>query len=97
MRIRRAVAAWGTWETDSTAAKPAAPRRFVFDARARALARRLPPLRHLGVVSGTMPSLALASSAWRPARWLDGLLRGASQVVIVNNPVAGVLILASLF
>ena len=61
----------------------------------------------LRYVSGVMPEaerFITEKAATKPAQWrwklasfVDSCLRGASQVVLVNNPVSGIIILLGLF
>ena len=77
------------------------PRRCCFDELAARLSERLPCLQPLSHVNGTMPSTLFlaAMSGLLPTmmHFTDALLRGASQVVVINNPLAGALIVTSLF
>ena len=110
MKARRAgVPAWATWNwasEDDEEEKP--PRRCCFDEVAAFVAARVPCLQVIGALNGTMPTTvefaskqpvtSLTEVAGRTAfGFLDALLRGASQVVVINNPVSGSLIVASLF
>ena len=60
----------------------------------------MPCLRWIRFLNGTMPEVLIFTA--RPgipallARIVDAMLRGASQVVVINNPICGVLILMSI-
>ena len=61
------------------------------------VAKRVPCLQWMGVLNGTMPDVMRFSAQYGLVPFLvrivDAYLRGASQVVVVNNPVAGIFIL----
>ena len=77
------------------------PRRCCFDELAARLSERLPCLQPLSHLNGTMPSTlflaAMPGLLPTMMHFTDALLRGASQVVVINNPLAGALIVTSLF
>ena len=70
---------------------------FIFDTACEKFADRLPLLRAVAKLNGTMPRFATACSQHLPLRWFDAFLRGAGQVVFANNPLSGAFILAALF
>jgi urea transporter len=92
---RPSIPAFATWEMGAQQHELRAPRRFLFDALAARVGRQIPALRVLALFDGTMPAAARTATKILPARLFDGWLRGASQVVIVNNPVCGAFILAA--
>ena len=67
---------------------------FVLDAVCAKLADRVPLLRAVASLNGTMPGFAQYCSQRRATRWVDAFFRGAGQVVFANNPLSGALILA---
>ena len=73
-------------------------RRIWFDELCLAIGRRAPPLQKLGHVNGTMAVFTqTVASTSRVLLWADAFLRGASQVVLTNNPISGALIIGGLF
>ena len=73
-------------------------RRIWFDELCLAIGRRAPPLQKLGHVNGTMAAFTqTVASTSRVLLWADAFLRGASQVVLTNNPISGALIIGGLF
>ena len=73
-------------------------RRIWFDGLCLAVGRRAPLLQKLGHVNGTMAAFTqTVASTSRVLLWADAFLRGASQVVLTNNPISGALILGGLF
>ena len=86
----------------------AKPRRCLTDEFAVWIASLIPCLKPLRYFNGTMPvtlELSSISACDTFVGWLllmllafvDAWLRGASQVVIINNPFSGIFIVASLF
>lgn len=56
------------------------------------------PHRFVRLVDGTMHEFGVVSAqAGGSRRILDGLLRGLSQVMIINNPLCGLFVLSALF
>ena len=83
------------------APKPAAEREeYVFPADRffKYVGEKVPALKPLAKINGTMPDFATycAQGPW-PLRLADAMLRGTSQVVIVNNSLAGALIFIALW
>ena len=100
--VRLTVPAYATWkQTRAEDAEPPKPRRCCFDEIAYSVAEKISCLQWLSLANGTMPATLLVTSKPGAARYvlhlLDSVLRGSSQVVIINNPIAGALILASLY
>ena len=99
--VRLSVPAYATWTRNRGDGRQPAPRQCCFDEVASSLAERVPFLRSLRHLNATMPqSLLLATQPGlinRVLLMVDATLRGASQVVIINNPLSGALIVASLF
>ena len=104
----QSVPPWATWLwVAGQSDEPPKPKRCCFDEALTSLARRIPGLRLFGVLNGTMPSTLsctancfgspMGSVGARLGASLDALLRGCSQVVIINNPLSGAFIAASLF
>ena len=95
------------WTTAEPIDDDKPPRRCCFDEAATAVARMLPVLEPLKHCDGTLPktleftatksSTRSGACGRRLLAALDAWLRGASQVVVINNPLAGILIVASLF
>ena len=91
------VAAFASWD----APKPAAEHEeYVFPADRffKAVGGMVPALKPLAKINGTMPDFATycAQGPWL-LRFADAMLRGTSQVVIVNNSLAGALIFIALW
>ncbi len=51
----------------------------------------------LRFVNGTMPAFARLAQRWEPLLWLGALLRGAGQLMLCNNPISGLFVVAALF
>lgn len=90
-------ATW-TWSTSHDDAKHPA-RRIWFDELCSSLASKCPLLRFVQHVNGSMPCTLIFSESGRTpllvrrtAAFVDAWLRSASQVVILNNPLSGLLI-----
>ena len=96
-RRRASVTAFALWEDKADTGKTHKGSVFVIDRLAEKVADRLPFLRRLSVMNGTMPEIAQVCMQWRVSRWADATLRGAGQVVFASNPISGLLILAALF
>lgn len=95
-RILLAVTGFARWSEVKEPA-PHASTAFIFDYLCEKLANRLPPLRGMAAVNGTMPGFAKACSQHLVPRLTDAFFRGAGQVVFANNPLSGVFIVAALF
>ena len=96
-RILLAVTGFARWSEVKEPA-PHASTAFIFDYLCEKLANRMPPLRGMAAVNGTMPGFAKACSQHLVTRWTDAFFRGAGhQVVFANNPLSGVFIVAALF
>ena len=95
---RQSLPSFATW-TDAKEQPDVKPiRRIWFDELCLAIGRRAPPLQKLGHVNGTMAAFTqTVASTSRVLLWADAFLRGASQVVLTNNPISGALILGGLF
>ena len=97
------VPGWATWIWPSEFEEAdKLPRRCCFDEVATVVAAWAPCLKVLGALNGTMPITIEFSSREQalPLRsafgFVDATLRGASQVVVINNPISGIFIVASL-
>ena len=95
------VPGWATWTWRTEQADPRRPARHVcFDELCSWIAAKVPGLSWLGAVNGTMPCTLLftesSTAPWlvrRVAAVVDAWLRSASQVVVINNPLSGLLIM----
>ena len=99
--VRISVPAYATWNKNDNEDSPR-PRRCCFDEVAFLIAEKLPCLQWLSLINGTMPATLLIHGTHSGCfhyvlRVIDSALRGSSQVVIINNPLAGILILTSLY
>lgn len=102
------VPPWATWTSSQRHEEQQRARRCCIDELASWLAAHVPVLKALAVLNATMPATIVftardskAHTCWRLLRrffaCVDAWLRGASQVVIINNPVSGIFITAALF
>lgn len=71
--------------------------RFVIDRCFQAVGAKVPCSRALTLVNGTMPEWGKVCVASAPLGLVDAMLRGSSQVIMVNNSLSGFLILLALF
>ena len=94
----RSVAALAAWELPAEAPAIEPPRLFLFDALCLVIAGKVPMLKSLGMINGTMADLAdvCMKQPW-PIRMADAALRGASQVMMINNPLGGAFMIGALF
>lgn len=92
------VAALAAWELPADAPPIASPQLFAFDALCFMLAQKFPVLKSFGKINGTMASLAewCMERTW-PIKFIDAVLRGAAQVMMINNPLSGLLMICALF
>ena len=104
----KSVPPYATWMYPGVQdSAPSKPRRCIADEIAVCIASLLPCLKPLRVFNGTMPATLECSSVspgtcvgWiliMIVAFFDAWLRGASQVVVINNPCSGILIIAALF
>jgi urea transporter len=92
------VAALAAWELPAAPMPVEPPRLFITDALCFWLAQKFPWLKPVSMLNGTMATSAevCMRGAW-PLRCADAILRGSSQVMMINNPIGGLLMLGALF
>ena len=96
------VPGFATWDWSRPAHDERSSRRCCIDEFGAWLGKWVPCVRPLGILNGTMPCTLVFSETslapWpvrRAAAFVDAWLRSAAQVVMINNPLAGLLIMSA--
>ena len=96
------VPGFATWDLSRPAHDERSSRRCCIDEFGAWLGKWVPCVRPFGVLNGTMPCTLVfsetSSAPWpirRTAAFVDAWLRSAAQVVMINNPLAGLLIMSA--
>ena len=96
------VPGFATWDWSRPAHDERSSRRCCIDEFGAWLGKWVPCVRPFGVLNGTMPCTLVfsetSSAPWpirRTAAFVDAWLRSAAQVVMINNPLAGLLIMSA--